>query len=196
MRISKPQKRSRLSLIITIILLVLVAAAISYYYFQKKAADQRQQQYGSSTTTPTENVSTPSSSTTSSSSSGGSITSSKDASTSTTTAPSIDTSVTPQTPVGTFVSNHRPNLSGSPAPNTMNSTCRTTLGAVCTISFTNGETTVSLPEKTTDANGNVSWDWKLQDINIGKGSWTVKAVAKNGSKTAESTDPIKLEVGP
>src|SRR5688500_16712624 len=43
-----------------------------------------------------------------------------------------NTEVTPnpnavlQEPSGSFVSNHRPNLSGSPAPNTMQSSCITT----------------------------------------------------------------------
>ena len=105
-----------------------------------------------------------------------------------------EVSVTPQAPKGTFVSNHRPNLDGSPAPNFMNSTCTTTAGAQCKITFTKGETSVSLPSQQADANGNVSWSWKLQDIGLTEGTWTVVATATNGDKSSTTEDPMKLEV--
>ena len=194
MKIKKSKKQSKkIIAVVVVAVLVVVACVAGYLYWQNKEATNREQQYGSSNTRPTEDV--PKTTTKNQSSSqSSSVGSSKDPTPTPATTP--NETVTPNTPVGTFVSNHRPNLSGSPAPNTMNSTCSTTPGAKCTIQFSNGSSTLSLPEKTTDGNGNVSWDWKLQDINIGKGLWTVKAVAKNGSKTAESTDPIKLEVGP
>ena len=110
-----------------------------------------------------------------------------------TTPPS---SITPQTPVGTFVSNHRPNIGGSPAPNMMDSTCTTTVGSYCKITFTKDSTTVSLPDKQTDASGNVSWSWKLQDIGLTEGTWSISAVATNGSKTASANDSMALVVGP
>ena len=64
----------------------------------------------------------------------------------------------------------------------------------CTIEFTNGTNTKSLPVKTVDANGNASWDWRLQDIGLTAGSWTITAIASNGTLTSQSSDPLKLEV--
>lgn len=125
-----------------------------------------------------------------------SITSSKDEDTSSSPAPQLDASVTPQTPVGTFVSNHHPNIDGQPAPNTLESTCTTTAGAMCTITFTNGTTEVSLPAQQTDQNGHASWAWKLQDIKLTEGSWSIKATATNGTKSAFADDPMNLEVAP
>lgn len=105
-------------------------------------------------------------------------------------------SVTPSKPNGTFVSNHMPNLSGSPAPNTENSTCTTTPGVDCVITFENGSITKSLPAQVTDANGNTMWNWSLSSIGLTDGEWTVTAEAVNGSQTASSTDPMKLVVKP
>lgn len=198
----KKRNSSRKKILLTIAVVVAIFAitGAGYYYWRQKQASDRQEQYGSKTTNPTENVPKPSSSTQkndSSSSSGtstGSVTSTKDGAQP--SASPVDGSVTPSSPVGTFVSNHRPNLDGSPAPNTINSTCRTTAGVICFIEFSNGNVTRSLPEKQTDGNGNVSWDWRLQDINLSEGTWTIKAIAKNGTKTASSKDPVNLEVGP
>jgi hypothetical protein len=129
------------------------------------------------------------------SSSSASIGTSKDESP-TSATPQIDSNVTPQTPVGTFVSNHHPNLDGQPAPNTIDSTCTTTAGAMCTISFTSGTTVHSLPAQQADQNGNVSWIWKLEDVHLSEGSWSITATATNGNKSTFATDPMKLEVGP
>lgn len=107
-----------------------------------------------------------------------------------------DESVVPNAPTGTFVSNHEPNLSGSPAPNTENSTCKTTPGAQCVIIFQNGSTIRTLPTQTTDASGNTLWNWAIQDIGLTAGEWSVTARATNGSKTASTTDPMKLIVKP
>lgn len=102
--------------------------------------------------------------------------------------------VTPRTPSGTLVSNHRPNLLGSPTPNLEQSTCTTTPGAYCTITFTNGSKKMSLEKKQTDSNGNASWTWRLQDINLSEGEWTIKAVASNGEFLSYAEDTIKLLV--
>lgn len=111
------------------------------------------------------------------------------------TAPTPQSNITPLKPSGTFVSNHRPNLSGSPAPNTITSTCTTTPGAKCTIEFKNGDIVKSLPSKTADANGNVDWSWKLQDIGLTEGVWTIVAIARIGTNTAEASDALSLVVG-
>lgn len=98
------------------------------------------------------------------------------------------------TPTGTFVSNHHPNLSGSPAPNTIASVCNTTPGANCKLVFTNGDTTKELSAQTADANGSVYWNWKLQDIRLTSGTWKVQAVASLGGQTKKASDAMDLVV--
>lgn len=112
-----------------------------------------------------------------------------------TTPVTIDTSITPSEPTGTFISNHHPNISGSPAPNIESSTCTTTPGANCQIQFTNGSITKSLAIKKTDAEGNASWDWSLSDIGLTVGEWKITAIATNGSKTTTAIDSMSLNVG-
>lgn len=111
-----------------------------------------------------------------------------------TPAPALDTSITPTAPSGVFVSNHRPNLSGSPAPNSITSTCSTTPGADCTIRFVMGGTVKSLAAQTVGADGNVSWTWTLQEIGLTVGEWSVSAIATNGDKMSSSDDALKLVV--
>ena len=188
MKIQKSKNSKKIVLIIAVLALAIGAGVFAYFYMQKNATDDRKTQFGSESTNPTEDVPKPDTN----SNSGTSIDGSKD--NPSTGEPTSNPGQTPATPIGTFVSNHRPNLSGSPAPNTMNSTCSTTAGATCTIEFSNGTRTVSLPEKKTDANGNVSWDWKLQDVGLTAGSWSITAVAKNGSFVSKAVDPTNLEV--
>ena len=97
-------------------------------------------------------------------------------------------------PTGNFVSDHHPNLSGSPAPNSMTSVCNTSPGASCQISFTNGGTTKSLPTQVTDGGGATYWYWKLQDIGLTSGSWKISATSSMGSDSLSSTDPAALVV--
>ena len=98
------------------------------------------------------------------------------------------------TPSGDFVSNHHPNLSGSPSPYTMTSVCTTTPGAKCTIQFVSGDTTKSLQPQTTDRGGSAYWNWKLQDIDMTAGTWKVKAVATLNGKTVSAYDALDLVV--
>ena len=97
-------------------------------------------------------------------------------------------------PTGTFVSNHHPNLGGSPAPNEIQSVCVTTSGAYCEIIFTKDSVTKSLPKQLTDRGGAAYWTWKLQDIGLTKGSWQVQAKATLGSQTKTADDAATLEV--
>lgn len=98
------------------------------------------------------------------------------------------------TPYGNFVSNHRPNLSGKPAPNGMQSGCTTTVGATCQIIFTKGDVTKSLPAKVTDSSGATYWSWTLQQIGLSTGSWKVQAKASMGNQTQTAADALNLEV--
>jgi hypothetical protein len=80
-------------------------------------------------------------------------------------------------PSGVFVSNHHPNLSGHPAPNTLQSVCVTTPGATCTIVFTKDGVTKQLPNQIADPGGATYWTWKLQDLGLTTGSWHITAKA-------------------
>ena len=103
-------------------------------------------------------------------------------------------SATPNQPSGVFVSNHRPNISGKPYPSQINSTCTTTPGTTCVITFTkNGETKSLTPQKT-DANGNTSWNWDIKDIGLTAGTWKIKAIASNGDLSSETLDPIEMVI--
>ncbi|SRR6266568_384754 len=98
-------------------------------------------------------------------------------------------------PTGDFVSNHHPNLSGSPAPDTLNSVCTTTPGATCAISFTKDGVTKSLPTETTDRGGSAYWNgWSLQSIGLTIGSWQVQASASLNGKTLGASDALQLVV--
>ncbi|HET7060328.1 MAG TPA: hypothetical protein VFH99_03385 [Candidatus Saccharimonadales bacterium] len=97
-------------------------------------------------------------------------------------------------PFGNFVSNHHPNLSGSPAPNTMSSVCNTTPGASCKIIFTKDGTTKELVSQTADANGSVYWNWKLQDIDLSSGSWKIQAITSLNGQTKTASDAMDLVV--
>jgi cytoskeletal protein RodZ len=99
-------------------------------------------------------------------------------------------------PQGTFVSNHRPNLSGSPRPNSIQSSCVTTPGVVCLISFTKGSIVKSLPAQKTDGGGGTYWSWKLQDVGITEGTWHISVKATIGSQSKVTEDSIDMVVSP
>lgn len=105
--------------------------------------------------------------------------------------------VKPAAPTGDFVSDHHPNLSGSPAPNTETSSCTTTVGVQCQIRFTMNGVTKELPARTTDGDGSILWsNWTLQSIGLTQGSWQVTAVAINGNNEVTAQDPLQLVVAP
>jgi hypothetical protein len=108
--------------------------------------------------------------------------------------PSTNETAVLKTPTGTFVSNHRPKLSGPDDQKTMQSICVTTPGASCTIILTSGNITKSLPIQATDKEGAAYWTWSLGDLDITGGKWNVQAKATLGSQTKTATDPIQLEV--
>lgn len=98
-------------------------------------------------------------------------------------------------PTGNFVSNHHPNLSGSPAPNTITSVCSSTPGATCVITFTKDGVTKSLGAKIIDAGGSAYWlNWNLQSIGLTTGSWNVKATASLNGQSKSASDAMPLEV--
>ena len=186
MRIKQKKNNQKVIIISCTLALFLIAASLIYFNIEKTANNEGP----AATSTETKSESTPHKTPNTS----GSISTSKDSPGDKNPVPTLSPSVTPQKPTGTFVSNHHPNLGNSPAPSAMNSTCTTTAGSSCTITFTKGETTLSLSSKQADVNGSVSWSWNLHDINLTEGDWTVSAIATNGDKSSTTTDPMLLEV--
>lgn len=97
-------------------------------------------------------------------------------------------------PTGNFVSTHHISLSGASGTATLQSTCNTTPGATCQITFTKDGVVKSLPKQTTDRGGATYWNWKLQDIGLSEGSWQVTAIAALGSQSKNANDALALEV--
>jgi len=174
--------RRRIILLIAAVLsCAVLAVCIILYIRGRNTGDPTSQQPSNSST------SSSSSSTSSTTNSSGPSTNSSE----TNTTPPVDASVTPATPAGVFVSNHHRNLSGA---NSITSTCSTTPGASCTIRFTQGAVTKSLPSQIAGADGNMSWTWTLQEVGLTTGEWSVTAVATNGTKTSSADDALKLVV--
>jgi hypothetical protein len=180
MKIKKSNKNNKriILAIVMVVLLVMIAVTLAICFRLPK----------SKTT-----VTTPQTNNSNSNNNSGATSSSKDGSQ--TTPAVINSDVTPSEPTGTFISNHHPNISGNPAPNTESSTCTTTPGANCQIRFTNGNITKSLDTKKTDSDGNASWDWSLNNIGLTAGEWSITAIATNGDKAATATDSMPLNVG-
>ncbi len=99
-------------------------------------------------------------------------------------------------PYGDFVSNHHPNLNGSPAPSQETSVCNTTPGAKCSIKFTKGSVTTSLPSQTTDSKGSTYWTWDVKKAGLTSGNWIIEAVATLNGKIKTTHDPLPLSVQP
>ena len=111
-------------------------------------------------------------------------------------APPVATGSPPATPNGTFVSNHRPSLSGSADQKAEQSTCNTSPGASCYITFTKGSVVKTLAAQTTDASGATYWSWNINDSGFSEGKWTVQATVTLNGQTANASDPIDLVVQP
>ena len=172
-------------LLIGIVILVLEITNTTYIFHKAKFSKSGE------THATTANASTKGSSDSASSNAKGGL-----ATNSSKTSPSSSSDQTLIEPSGTFVSNHRPNLSGSPRPNEMQSSCVTTAGVSCRITFTNGSVVKSLPTRTTDAGGGAYWQWKLQDIGLTEGTWRVDAIASSANQTKSVSDTIELVVSP
>jgi len=103
----------------------------------------------------------------------------------------------PLTPTGNFVSNHHPNLGGSPAPSAVQSVCNTTPGAQCYVTFTNSQGVVkNLPAQKTDGSGATYWNWDVKQAGFTAGTWKIKVIATLNGQTRTAEDVQNLEVGP
>lgn len=99
-------------------------------------------------------------------------------------------------PYGSFVSNHKPNLSGSPAPSQELSTCSTTPGAKCYIQFTKDGVVKTLPAQTVGSDGSTSWTWDVKEAGLTVGNWEITAIATLSDQTKSTKDDLSLEVRP
>lgn len=92
-------------------------------------------------------------------------------------------------PYGNFVSSHTAYLSSKEL-----STCITSVGATCSITFSKDGVTKSLGEKTVDSDGTAYWGWKPEDLQLTYGDWKITAIASHNGKTASVVDPQSLVV--
>ncbi|MCA9325291.1 hypothetical protein KDA23_04485 [Candidatus Saccharibacteria bacterium] len=105
------------------------------------------------------------------------------------TKTSTGSSATLIKPTGNFVSSHHVTNSSNIA-----STCNSTPGATCQITFTKGGVTKKLPSRIVDNGGAAYWSWQTSDIGLTQGDWKVRAVATLGSQQSTATDALVLEV--
>lgn len=154
------------------------------------------------TTTPANGSQTPSTSNLTPKNGGSSSTSSGQTPQSNTIPSSTDklpssspsTSQPLKAPSGTFVSNHRPSLSGSSSQE--QSVCNTTPGANCYIQFTKGNLVKTLPVQTVGSSGSVYWNWDVQSAGFSPGPWQITAIASANGQTLTTQDSQPLEVQP
>jgi hypothetical protein len=103
-------------------------------------------------------------------------------------------STTPQAPTGTFVSNHRPSLSGNTLSRQEKSVCNAAVNSTCYIVFTKDSITKKLPVQTIDSSGSTYWTWDVNQLGLAQGSWTVSAVATLNDQSLTGQDSLLLEV--
>ncbi len=105
-----------------------------------------------------------------------------------TTPPPISTDP-PKKPYGNFVSNHAPHLADAEQ-----STCITSPGATCNISFSKDGITKSLGDKKTDSDGTAYWSWNVGSTGLSEGIWSITATATLNGKTQSTSDTLNLTV--
>lgn len=96
----------------------------------------------------------------------------------------------PTPPKGNFVSSHNPPSSGT----NIESVCVTSAGASCEIIFSRNGVTKSLNSQPVDNNGATTWIWNTSQLGLTTGSWEITAKATYNGKSAETQDPLNLEV--
>lgn len=99
-------------------------------------------------------------------------------------------------PSGTFVSNHRPSLSGAPLLRQEKSVCNTAPGASCYILFMKDGVAKQLDPQTVGSNGSTYWIWDVNQAGLTQGSWKITAVATMSGQTKTADDSLPLEVQP
>jgi len=113
-----------------------------------------------------------------------------------TASSSDETSAHLLSPTGNFVSDHAPNLGGSPRPNSLTSDCTTTPGATCVITFTDGSVSKSLSSQIINQTGTAYWNWTLQQVGLTVGTWKIEATASLNGQSISAIDANTLQVSP
>jgi len=90
---------------------------------------------------------------------------------------------------GTFVSSHEADMNSVLASN-----CVTSPGAICTIVFTRGDASRTLPGQATDREGATFWEWTPKQIGLSPGDWKIEAKASNGDRTTSAADAEVLRI--
>jgi hypothetical protein len=125
------------------------------------------------------------------------ISSPPSASTASDTQPSTSSSPPPQSPNGSFVSSYQVGINGQEQ-----SACNTTAGASCSITFTMGSISKSLPATQVTSSAKnpqgayATWSWEPSGIGLTAGSWSVSATATLNDQSATTKSNIQLEVTP
>lgn len=96
-------------------------------------------------------------------------------------------------PFGSFVSNHKPTIVGSPGPYEQ-SVCNTTVGARCTLFFTHSSTIKQLPTQVADQNGVMFWNWDINTLGLNVGDWQISAVSEFQNQIKSKTDTLLFQV--
>lgn len=198
---NRSNRLSKRSIILIVVVVIVAIVGLSYAFhigpFKKTATvAPTASQYTKGQPVSNSSSSGPKTSSSSSSTNASGTSSGSQKSNTSGNSTSSGSTAAPIAPSGQFVSDHHPNLGGSPAPNSMTSVCNTSPGATCEITFTMGSTVKSLPAQTVDAGGATYWNWTLQQYGLSGGTWQIEAIAKLNGQTATSTDPTSLVVSP
>lgn len=102
-------------------------------------------------------------------------------------------SATLTAPTGNFVNTHQPSLSTQ-----MFSSCVTSVGATCQITFTNTDSGKTIPvssqPQAVDSSGTAYWNWSPQQIGLSPGTWKITATAALSGQTKSASDAMNLEI--
>lgn len=96
-------------------------------------------------------------------------------------------------PSGNFVSNHRPAIT-NPQSSALSSSCETTPGATCAISFTKNDKTITLDSQKAGPDGAAYWQWDLKEYGFSAGTWKITAKATLNGKSLVSGDALEFMV--
>lgn len=91
---------------------------------------------------------------------------------------------------GNFVSSHEVGRDSR-----MASSCVTSPGVKCTITFIKDGVNKSLNEQVTDREGAAYWEWTPKQIGLSAGEWKIEARAWNDSNSKTAPDALTLKVG-
>jgi hypothetical protein len=100
----------------------------------------------------------------------------------------------PVAPYGNFISNHHPNIGGKPYPSSEVSTCITTIGASCSITFRKSSITKTLQSQKVDSQGVATWIWDVQKEGFAAGEWSITVTAQLNDKLSTVSDKNNLIV--